>query len=192
MIRNKVSALPYLSAIFMIACLLSYSGITSADDLAEPHPSGAACKGSLSPLGRWCDNHNGTVTDMSTGVIWLKDASWGGQYPFVDRVKAKATAANRAAEVKNGNPAWLTDGSVKGDWVLPTLKQLKALATGTEGISTANMYYFTGVQETYYWSNTSPAPNMVNAWAVCLYDGKVFDCTNKTTNYQVWPVRGGQ
>ncbi|QEM67302.1 hypothetical protein FO488_03460 [Geobacter sp. FeAm09] len=34
-----------------------------------------SCSGTLSPLGRWCDNGDGTVRDMTTGLLWLKNAN---------------------------------------------------------------------------------------------------------------------
>jgi hypothetical protein len=40
------------------------------------------CEGTLSPLGRWCDQNNGNVKDMTTGLVWLKDAGWGGTKPW--------------------------------------------------------------------------------------------------------------
>ncbi|MBW1813845.1 MAG: hypothetical protein JRJ39_09275 [Deltaproteobacteria bacterium] len=36
------------------------------------------CKGTQSTGGRWCDNGDGTVTDMTTCLVWLKYANWGG------------------------------------------------------------------------------------------------------------------
>ena len=39
------------------------------------------CKGKL--VGnRWCDQANGTVMDMTTGLVWLKKADWAGVKPW--------------------------------------------------------------------------------------------------------------
>ena len=40
------------------------------------------CEGTRSAGGRWCDNGDGTVTDMTTCLVWLKYASWGGAKPW--------------------------------------------------------------------------------------------------------------
>ncbi|MEM7336785.1 MAG: hypothetical protein AAF490_32230 [Chloroflexota bacterium] len=29
-------------------------------------------------MSRWHDNSNGAVTDMTTNLVWLKNANWGG------------------------------------------------------------------------------------------------------------------
>ncbi|MBF0525372.1 MAG: hypothetical protein HQK56_09785 [Deltaproteobacteria bacterium] len=105
---------PDWSAIVLIAlCLLICSAISGyAGELPTSHPSCVVCKGQLSSQGRWCDNKDGTVTDMNTGMIWLKNASWGGKSPYNN-------SFDRTAQVKAGNPTTLTDGSQEGDWRLP-------------------------------------------------------------------------
>jgi hypothetical protein len=50
----------------------------SASTEVASEGSGTTCSGTLSSGGRWCDNGNGTVTDMTTGLIWLKNATCGG------------------------------------------------------------------------------------------------------------------
>ncbi len=145
--------------------------------------------GDLSPLGRWCDNGNGTVRDMTTGLIWLQDAGWGGQYPFWVNTMVGTNAHDRAAQVKNGTPTSLTDGSIEGDWRLPTKSELVGLTTGTEAVSSSNMYKFSNVQS-WYWSSTTYTYNTYNAWLVRMSNGNViFDV--KGVNDYVWPVRSG-
>ena len=43
---------------------------------ASPCP--VRCEGTLSTGGRWCDQGDGTVKDMTNGLVWLKKADWGG------------------------------------------------------------------------------------------------------------------
>ena len=38
---------------------------------------GITCKGTLVGT-RWCDNGDATVTDMTTGLVWLKYTDWEG------------------------------------------------------------------------------------------------------------------
>ena len=150
------------------------------------------CTGcSLSPLGRWCDNNNGTVRDMSTGLLWLKDAEWGGQYAFWSNGMSLTNAHDRAAMVKNGYPATLTDGSSAGDWRLPTKKELVGITTGTESIISSSMYKFMNVQAEWYWSSSTDAGNTGSAWYVRMGSGAV-GSGDKTVGNYVWPVRGGQ
>ena len=149
-------------------------------------------KGDLSPLGRWCDNHDSTVRDMTTGLIWLKDAGWGGQYPFWSGSIESTNAHDRAAQVQNGTPATLTDGSAQGAWRLPTKSELVALTTGTEYIRSKTMYKFTSVQGDFYWSSTAYADNAYYAWGVEMVDGEVQGEYKDYNKKYVWPVRSGQ
>jgi hypothetical protein len=141
--------------------------------------------GSLSPLSRWCDNGNGTVRDMATGLIWLKDAGW-----FLAPVWG--TAQFRAAGVYSGEPTSLTDGSEQGAWRLPTKSELVALTTGTEYIRSSAMYKFTNVQAfVYYSSSRALSGTDLNAWTVNMSDGYVNFGSEEGAGY-VWPVRSGQ
>lgn len=149
------------------------------------------CTGTLNGT-RWCDNGNGTVKDMTTGLVWLKDASWGLAYAFWVNTITGTNAHDRAAQVKHGTPITLTDGSVEGDWRLPTKEELYGLANGTEAVRCSSgpcdVYGFTGVQSFYYWSSTTYASSTIGAWSVYMSYGSVYG-GYKDYSYYVWPVR---
>ena len=149
------------------------------------------CVGTLSPLGRWCDQNNGTVKDMTTGLVWLKKADWGGQYPLWNGYGG-ADAHHRAASLWDGSPsegkAGLSDGSVEGDWRLPTKNDLQGIIGGVEYISANRMYKFDNVQSGYYWSDKSCAGYPDGAGDVYMGGGNMLDGTKATSAY-VWPVR---
>lgn len=153
------------------------------------------CEGTLSSLGRWCDQGDGTVKDMTTGVVWLQDAGWGGLKRWADcsTWDDAHTRAGTLYDGMSGEPAGLSDGSVEGDWRLPTKSELVGITVGDEYIRSSQMYFFTNVQSNYYWSSTTYAGNTNGAWSVGLYSGGV-GSGNKDTydGYYVWPVRGGQ
>ncbi len=67
---------------------------------------------------RFCDLQNGRVLDMDTGLIWLKDA-------FCFGTKTWSEAMQAAAALADGQCS-LTDGSVAGDWRLPTKDEWEA------------------------------------------------------------------
>ena len=157
------------------------------------------CSGTLVGT-RWCDNGDGTVTDLlgSGGkgkcLVWLKDASWGGTKAWRENtVGGWDDAHTRAGLLEAADYAWLSDGSVEGDWRLPTKSELVALTTGTEAVSSGNMRAFTGVQSSFYWSSTpyTSEEDPDYAWSVLLSTGNVATYYKPNSHY-VWPVRGGQ
>lgn len=159
------------------------------------------CTGTLSPGRRWCDQGNGTVMDMTTSLVWLKKADWGGLKPWrnssTDCSSPNYTcyddAHTRAGILKAGaSGAELSDASKEGDWRLPTSKELFNLMIGTEGVTASTPQLFTGVQTFYYWcSGTYTYDISRGHWGVVDPGGiPPFD-DHKTNEFYVWPVRGG-
>ena len=72
---------------------------------------------------RFADCGNGTVTDAATGLIWLQQADCLMNVPV-------AEAATRAAALSAGQ-CGLFDGSVAGDWRLPTRDEWLATVAPT-------------------------------------------------------------
>ncbi len=70
---------------------------------------------------------------MTTGLVWLKDAHWGGTY-ILWAAYGSPDAHHRAAQLWDGSPyegtAGLSDGSVEGDWRLPTKTELVGITVG--------------------------------------------------------------
>jgi hypothetical protein len=149
---------------------------------------GCVCSGTLNGT-RWCDNGDGTVTDLNTCLVWLKDASWGGQYVFWVDTQTGTNAQDRASQLYHG-VGGLSDGSVVGSWRLPTKTELHNLSHGIEAVSMSNIRAFTGVQHSYWSSNTNPN-NPDGAWFLDAIFGNVL-LGGKSANYYVWPVRAGQ
>jgi len=85
---------------------------------------------------RWCDNGDGTVTDLlgHDGVgqclVWAKDASWGGTKPWrnssTDCSHPNYTCSDDAHKLASAY------GLETENWRLPTLAELHALTHGTE------------------------------------------------------------
>jgi hypothetical protein len=146
---------------------------------------------------RYVDCGDGTVTDMSTGLIWLKNSSCLGTADW-------ETAKKAAATLKHGD-CMLADGSSPGDWRLPTRAEWEdtmrnALALrcngptltndeGTACISTGPSS-FTGVESDYYWSSTVMEGG-AHAWFGDLDHGHLLN-GNLFNTLRVWPVRGAQ
>ncbi|HEU5180317.1 MAG TPA: hypothetical protein VFW45_05975 [Candidatus Polarisedimenticolia bacterium] len=72
---------------------------------------------------------NGTVKDMQTGHIWLKNGNCFGLTNWAD-------ANIKAAALANGQ-CGLADGSKAGDWRLPTVEEWEAINMVGPGIFSA-------------------------------------------------------
>ncbi|MBW1817586.1 MAG: DUF1566 domain-containing protein, partial [Deltaproteobacteria bacterium] len=178
----------------------TFSNSSSTGLTGERH-GGCICTGTLY-ADRWCDNGNGTVTDLDTCLIWLKKADWGGSKQWrnfsTDCSSPNYTcyddAHTRAGVLKAADYDWLTDGSVEGDWRLPTKTELKGLVNGVPTLrcpsGTCNVYCFTDVAATSYWSSSTYAGNSDRAWLVGVHNGYVGYFTKDAAIY-VWPVRSG-
>ncbi len=153
------------------------------------------CNGSMNGT-RWCNNGNGTVTDLTTGLVWLRDATWGFVPHWVGTIEG-LNAHDKASEVKDGVvmsiagvPTVLSDDSVEGDWRLPTKSELKALIEGVEPVSSTTPRAFNSVLPSPYWTSTVYISNTMFAWTTNPYTKEDIAYTKNTTAY-VWPVRNG-
>lgn len=199
-------------ALALLACCLAAIGAVSAGSL-EPPP------GPIAPThppetcfdntgNRFVDCADGTLRDTVTGLYWLKDAGCLG-------AKDWAAANIAAAELGHGQ-CGLTDGSLPGDWRLPTLEcssgsqcalsdavgELASIAAAScEGIPILNTAGtgcygpgdpFSGIEANAYWSATSSVGDPTNAWLVFLNSGFVNEFNAKALGAWTWPVRSGR
>jgi quinol monooxygenase YgiN len=145
---------------------------------------GALRAGVPIPRPRFHDNHDGTVTDRLTGLIWLKDADRFGEVTW-------AEALQKANELAGGGVG-LNDGSRERDWRLPNIVELRSLIdySSRESIL-AHGHPFTDVQQAIYWTSSTLVSSPELAWMSTLAIGpSVFDL--KVNTARMWPVRGGE
>jgi len=142
-------------------------------------------KGVSWPTPRFTDNQNGTVTDNLTGLIWLKNA---GCFEIKDWMSALSDANGLAS-----GSCGLTDGSSVGDWRLPNRYELESLLDMSQhSPALPSGHPFTGLISTY-WSSTSLAFRMSDAWMMSVTLGKIgYQGKSSLTYGRAWPVRGGQ
>ena len=147
------------------------------------------------PPPRFTDNGDGTVTDNDSGLVWLKDA----HCPLLHNDGAGQTwdTAMLVASALASSMCDLSDGSMQGDWRLPTSNEFQdfmceeyfnpavcdTVGTGqwSEGEPFNNVLDF-------YWSSTEYEldPDNANVGSIKL-GGVFYDL--KTSSYYVWPVR---
>ena len=121
---------------------------------------------------RFTDHGDGTITDIETGLTWLKDANHFKTSMVWDEA-IKACVA-------------LGDG-----WRLPEIKELLSLIDYSQyNPALPQGHPFEKVQSAYYWSATTGAGGTHGAWVVYMGFGYVNYGTKAYYDYYVWPVRG--
>ena len=98
---------------------------------------GVACTGTFSAGGRWCDNGNGTVTDTTTGLVWMKNWSNFGS----------STAYDVFSSIDDSQ----VGGVSATTWRPPTRKEIEGIFTGDEPVSASTPRLFIGIASDYYW-----------------------------------------
>ncbi|WP_295438149.1 DUF1566 domain-containing protein [uncultured Thiodictyon sp.] len=162
---------------------------------------GCNCASGTLRRGRWCDNGNGTVTDLlgdttnrNVGrcLVWMKNANCSANLATINKTGPLTweNAQVWSSAVVSG-VCGLTDGSTAYEWRLPTRAELDGPTNGTAPVLLASPAPFSGVQASYYWSATTDADDTSWAWLVNLYGGLEL-AGGKTFSGYVWPVRGGQ
>jgi len=155
--------------------------IASGDD-------GTLQKGVGLPSPRWIDNGNGTITDVVTGLVWLKRANcinlpWAGA----------VAAVNNLASGQCG----LSDGSTPGQWRMPNRNEMQSMADRMQTnesdyfnytiLSLDNTVYqppilTNFVASQYYWTSTTNAATG-GAWTVYSCDFGVYDSPKSNNGY---------
>ena len=161
--------------------------------LSNPCPSSPCpviCEGTLSAAGRWCDQGNGTVKDMITGLVWLQDASCMGPMEWLDAIRQPII------NLRSGD-CGLTDGSEWGAWRLPTYAELFELASYGNPEYPRDLpgetYFFTGLEGLgWLWTSTTVSDASSHAKAIVISAGLGLNDIEKSNQaIKVWPVRGG-
>jgi len=132
---------------------------------------------------RFLDNHDGTVTDTLTDLIWLRNANLFGEVPWQAGIYG-------AAQLSTG-AAGLSDGSRPGDWRVPNVNEMQSLLNlnQTFGAAVTPDSPFINLEASNYWTSSSVALAPALGWFVALSVGPpVFDL--KMNAMRIWPVKG--
>lgn len=131
---------------------------------------------------RFTDNHDGTVTDTLTNLMWLKNADCYGPIPW-------QMALDNIHILANGI-CGLQDQSKPGDWRMANIIELQSLLDyGREGFALPARNPFQKVSPGTYWTSTQSPAAPALAWFITLDLGPtVFDV--KINSFHAWPVKG--
>jgi Protein of unknown function (DUF1566) len=179
---NQVWAVKGIGGAIKLPATGMYDVFAAGDD-------GSVQAGVMAPYPRFIDNSNGTVTDLVTGLIWLKLANCiQGDW---------ATAVAAAHSLASGQ-CGLTDGSAAGSWRMPNRNEMQSLSDRMQSNHSqffnqtdynANGSVFQAailsnfIVSQYYWTSTTNATNVSNAWTVYSCDFGVYDTPKSNTGY---------
>lgn len=148
--------------------------------------------GSFSPGGRWYDNADGTITDVTTGLVWKKTLSIDDR-ALTATITTQIDIIRYCGELQNGYLG-LTDGSRLNDWRPPTIREMQSLMTGTEAIGGGNFQGFSGTASYSYWTISQDTVDPACAITINMNTGvltgqqKVTWGVNSIRGF-IWPVR---
>ncbi len=163
---------------------------------SSPTPTGGA---------RFTDMGNGTVKDEDSGLIWLKNANCFVNFQGFDGYgRADWDTAMQAADHLESGQCGLSDGSVAGNWRLPTIEEWAAFVTLGQGYppntpslcnaaGTAQWTQgdaFLNVSPYAYWSGSLCGNNGVEGVYMHEDPPAPWPCATKTWyGARAWPVR---
>jgi hypothetical protein len=134
---------------------------------------------------RFVDLGDGTVLDDVSHYRWLKNANCNW--------RANWNAAINWINVLASGPCSLTDGSIVGDWHLPTKVEMVSLSSISSSPSVTLNPIFNGtIMSDYYWLLDEVAYNPDYASVINMSSGATNVISTKNTNWYYWPVRNGQ
>ena len=155
----------------------------------------ALCEQTCDTVDRFLDNGDGTVTDCMTELVWLQNVNCYGIQNWYE-------AMDSSAELNSGE-CGLTEGSVEGDWRLPTREDFDTLFTDYEygePFEWPSVFTLSIDNPRLFWSSTDYeyAPPDTMAYAADMSVSRVVVSTcgeitcgifKDSDNFYVWPVR---
>lgn len=169
-------------------------GIIDSEDQCPNTPPGNQVDENGCTTPRFSDMDDGTIRDNETTLIWFKDANAFGGMSWYDAMDTVATLGS--------GDYGLSDGSIPGDWRLPTKKEWEEFfhpsytappISNTIGDDEwANNDAFVGILPTisYYWSSSSFDSDNDDAWLAYMSGrGRIFTYPKTYIRGLVWPIQ---
>ena len=134
----------------------------------------------------YSDNDDGTVTDPTTGLVWMRCSmgqTWNGT---TCTGKASAYTFDQA----NALTGTLTFAG-QSDWRVPNIRELQTIVDRTVFNPAIDSVVFPAAPSSSYWSGSPYAAGSSNAWHISFGLGNVYD-GYRSSPRNVRLVRGGQ
>ena len=158
----------------------------AVDPYAEIPCAGTGQDGAYiqNPL-NYTDNHDGTVTDNNTGLVWEKFDDWA---PYNWYQASGTYDAILNPETTDACGSLNLGGAT--DWRLPSKKELFSIVDAAIPYPGPTINpVFTNTVRSGYWSSTSSASSTSDAWVVSFHGGSVYGYPKNVAQY-VRCVRG--
>lgn len=163
----------------LCSCLLLAPLSATADQLCHSYWARPS-----TPINRFVNNEDGTVTDKVTGLMWKRCS--------------EGLSGNSC---ENGTPAIFTwqealkaaaESSFAGkkDWRLPNIKELASIVERQCTMPAINQIVFPATPTMSFWSSSPFAANPEFAWNIYFPYG-ISDGNNKNYRFFIRLVRGG-
>jgi hypothetical protein len=171
---NTLKVFLPIAAVAVLALLSLSAHATCRSDLGA----------SATPNSAFIVNGNGTVTHISTGLMW-KQCDEGLSGATCAGTSTTMTWSNALLAAKNSTFAGYTD------WRLPNKQELESLLDDTCILPAINNTVFPNTYGGWTWTGTTYSRSPANAWIVRLDAGNS-EAYAKTQPFDVRLVRGGQ
>lgn len=166
-----------------VATLLLAMAVAAVSDAAQtchsywPKPS--------TPLNRFTDNGDGTVTDTVTRLTW-KRCSEGLAGEVCEKGEALTFPWQEAQQAAADSRF-----AGKKDWRVPSIKELNSIIERQCTMPAINEIIFPATPTMSFWSSTAYTGNPAFAWNVYFPYG-ISDGNNRKYRFYVRLVRGGE
>lgn len=135
--------------------------------------------------GEFIDNNDGTITDISTGLMWVKN-------PHTDLPKIFKDLMNWKDAIQACKDLHFAGHK---DWHLPTVEELRSIVDYTKGAKSGepaiDTAFFPDTKCSWYWTSTPAAWPSDGAWFVGFGSGFVYYYGKDVGSY-VRPVRASK
>lgn len=134
----------------------------------------------------YSSNGDGTVTDPTTGLIWMRCSvgqTWNGS-------TCTGTASTYTFDQASALTGKLTFAG-QGDWRVPNVRELNTIVDRSVANPAIDTVAFPNSASSEYWTGSTRADTSDYAWYIDLYSG-ISSLKSRSSSFFVRLVRGGQ